>query len=232
MHSRTHNSQFPPIISLQNERKQEEEGSNEEEGMDAEDDPVDDAWPHRDTASTSRQNQHMQYPLSNPSAMNIGSSQSQLANPTSTNFGISQEQLSNMMQSMFKQQMQEQLELHAQTNPKQDRKRKFARCSTTTNVERAVTADEESSGGDSDLEGPYVRQSAQTTRRVLWQRGHQANVPSKVEQIISAATVKSMSEAWKPLCEIGFAIIDDMSEVFAPKYRCTMEQRDYINKCA
>ena len=232
MHSRTHDSLFPPIISLQNERKQEEEGSNEEEGMDAEDEQVDDAWPHRDTASTSRQNQHMQYPLSNPSAMNIGSSQSQLANPTSTNFGISQEQLSNMMQSMFKQQMQEQLELHAQTNPKQDRKRKYARCSTTTNVERAVTADEESSGGDSDLEGPYVRQSAQTTRRVLWQRGHQANVPSKVEQIISAATVKSMSEAWKPLCEIGFAIIDDMSEVFAPKYRCTMEQRDYINKCA
>ena len=223
MHSRTHDSLFPPIISLQNERKQEEEGSNEEEGMDAEDEQVD----HED-----EQVNDMQYPLSNPSAMNIGSSQSQLANPTSTNFGISQEQLSNMMQSMFKQQMQEQLELHAQTNPKQDRKRKFARCSTTTNVVRAVTADEESSGGDSDLEGPYVRQSAQTARRVLWQRGHQANVPSKVEQIISAATVKSMSEAWKPLCEIGFAIIDDMSEVFAPKYRCTMEQRDYINKCA
>jgi hypothetical protein len=129
---------------------------------------------------------------------------------------------------MFKQQMQEQFELHAQTNPKQDRKRKLARCSTTANVERAVNA----SGNESDLEGPYDRQSAQTARRVLWQRGHQANVPSKVEQIISAATVKSMSEAWKPLCEIGFAIIDDMSEVFAPKYRCTMEQRDYINKCA
>jgi hypothetical protein len=232
MHSRIHDSLSPPIISLQNERKQEEEGSNEEEVMDVEDEQVDDESPHQGTASTSMQNQHVQYPLSNPSATNIGISQSQLSNPTSTNFGISQEQLSNMMQSMFKQQMQEQFELHAQTHPKQERKRKLARCSTTANVERAVNVDEDSSGGESDQEGPYVHQSAQTARRVLWQRGHQANVPSKVEQIISAATVKSMLEAWKPLCEIGFAIIDDMSEVFAPKYRCTMEQRDYINKCA
>ena len=99
-------------------------------------------------------------------------------------------------------------------------------------MESHVDNADDSSAGESDQEGTYVQQSAQTARRILWQRGHQANVPSKVEQLIRAATVTCVSDAWKPLCEIGFAIIDDMTEVFAPKYRCTMEQREYIHKCA
>jgi hypothetical protein len=84
---------------------------------------------------------------------------------------------------------------------------------------------------DADGEVQYVQQSANTARRILWQRGHSANVPSKVQQLIQSATVKNIADALHPLCEIGFAIVEDMSEVFAPKARCTMEQRDYIHKC-
>jgi hypothetical protein len=84
---------------------------------------------------------------------------------------------------------------------------------------------------EADAEVQYVQQSANTARRILWQRGHSANVPSKVQQLIQSATVSNIAEALHPLCEIGFAIVEDVTEVFAPKFRFTMEQRDYIHKC-
>ncbi len=166
--------------------------------------------------------QHVQYPLHNPPATNFG---------MSTNVVMTQEQIENMITARVNQQMQERFELRGSADPPRKRKRKVSRSRATPPVQRHVDASEDSSEGGSDQESSYLNHSAHTARRILWQRGHQANVPSKVQQIIQAATVKSMSEAWKPLCEIGFAIIEDMTEVFAPKYRCTMEQRDYIHKC-
>jgi hypothetical protein len=82
---------------------------------------------------------------------------------------------------------------------------------------------------DWDLE--CVLQSANTARRILWQRGHAATVPSKVRELIEKATVRRVEDAIEPLKTLGFAIIEDMTEVFHPKNRCTKEQRDYIDKC-
>ena len=196
---------------------------DQQSNHDAADDEENDASQHRGTASASGQYPHEQYPLHNPPATNAG---------MSTNFGMSQEEIENMITARVNQQMQARFELQGNADTRRKRKRKVSRSRATPHVERHVDASEESSEGGSDQESSYLNQSAHTARRILWQRGHQANVPSKVQQIIQAATVKSMSEAWKPLCEIGFAIIEDMTEVFAPKNRCTMEQRDYIHKCA
>jgi hypothetical protein len=172
---------------------------------------------HNHNVSTFPECQHVRYPL---------------ANPPSPHLGMSKEQLTNMMQAMVTEQMQQQFALQSNTRQPQKRKRKVSRSRRSTNLKSNDEDAEGSSNSDSDHEGCYVQQSAQTARRILWQRGHQHNVPSKVEQLIRDATVTSMSQAWKPLCKIGFAIIEDMTEVFAPKYRCTMEQRDYIHKCA
>ncbi len=152
--------------------------------------------------------------------------------PPAPNLVMSQEQLANMMQAIVQQQLQQQFGQSNKPRPPQKRKRKVSVARSCTTMDSLDDDAEGSSGGDSDQEGTYVQQTAQTARRILWQRGHQGNVPSKVEQLISAATVTCMADAWKPLCEIGFAIIDDMTEVFAPKVRYTMEQRDYIHKCA
>ena len=56
-------------------------------------------------------------------------------------------------------------------------------------------------------------------------------LPSVKHAIIEDATVDSVAEAHGPLSTYGFAIIRDMTEVFAPKSRCTREQRDFISKC-
>ena len=82
---------------------------------------------------------------------------------------------------------------------------------------------------ESDVE--FVHQSSNTARRILWQRGHAAQMPSAKADIIRRATVTNLKDAYDPLCVLGFAIVEDMTEVFAPKNRCTREQRDFINKC-
>ena len=76
-----------------------------------------------------------------------------------------------------------------------------------------------------------VKQSANTARRILWQRGHAALVPSVVMELIKKATVSRVEDALEPLKTLGFAILEDMTEAFHPKNRCTKEQRDYIEKC-
>jgi hypothetical protein len=81
---------------------------------------------------------------------------------------------------------------------------------------------------DWGMDGSALPMSGNTARRILWQRGHEAQLPSTVRNIIESATVKTMSEALHPLCEYGFAIIEDMTDVFHPKNRCTKEQRDFI----
>ncbi len=76
--------------------------------------------------------------------------------------------------------------------------------------------------------------SSGTARRKIWQRGH-ANYgredTSKVRELIQKATVTRLQDALDPLQTLGFAILDDMTEAFAPRNRCTMEQRAFIQKC-
>ncbi len=62
-----------------------------------------------------------------------------------------------------------------------------------------------------------VKQSANTARRILWQRGHAATVPSKVRELIQKATVSRVEDALEPLKTLGFAILEDMTEAFHPK---------------
>ena len=76
---------------------------------------------------------------------------------------------------------------------------------------------------DWGMEGSALPMSGNTARRILWQRGHETQLPSTVRNIIESATVKTMSEALHPLCEYGFAIIEDITDVFHPKNRCTKE---------
>jgi hypothetical protein len=83
-------------------------------------------------------------------------------------------------------------------------------------------------GDDWGIEESTLPMSGNTARRTLWQRGHETILPSTVRNIIQSATVKTMSEALHPLCEHGFAIIEDVTDVFHPKNRCTKEQRDFI----
>ena len=102
---------------------------------------------------------------------------------------------------------------------------------------KVKSEDQQSSGvleddkdDSSDSSADSYQQSATTARRILWQRGHQANLPSKVQQIIRDATVSCIQDALRPLQDIGFAIVQDFTTVFHPKHRCTAEQKDFIHK--
>jgi hypothetical protein len=91
--------------------------------------------------------------------------------------------------------------------------------------------EDEDANDDVDSDVEFVHLSCNSARRILWQRGHAAQLPSAKADIIRRATVANLADAYDPLCQLGFAIIEDMTEVFAPKNRCTREQRDYIEKC-
>jgi hypothetical protein len=108
------------------------------------------------------------------------------------------------------------------------RKRRVTRKRVPVKVEKHVD-EEDNDEVDPDVE--FVHLSPNTARRILWQRGHAAQLPSAKADIIRRATVANISDAYDPLCQLGFAIIEDMTEVYAPKNRCTREQRDFINKC-
>ena len=82
--------------------------------------------------------------------------------------------------------------------------------------------------GELEVEDYFVSQSANTARRILWQRGHAATVPSVVDEMIRDATVSTLTAALATMREYGFAIIHDMTEVFAPGNRCTAQQRDFL----
>ena len=127
-----------------------------------------------------------------------------------------------------KQEMQQRgmVEQPASRPPK--RKRRVSQKRVPVKVEK-LSEDADDEEISSDVE--FVQQSSNTARRILWQRGHAATLPSTKADIIKRATVATVAEAYHPLCELGFAIISDMTEVFAPKNRCTREQRDFINKC-
>jgi hypothetical protein len=102
---------------------------------------------------------------------------------------------------------------------------------STANKQNKFNVDSDGNSSDSDEDVKVVEHTPNTARRILWQRGHGSLLPSTVRGIIAEATVRTMAEARVPLQQLGFAIIEDITEVYAPKNRCTKEQRDFIHKC-
>ncbi len=96
---------------------------------------------------------------------------------------------------------------------------------------KPIKAEDDDSDLSSQSDGEPIQQTASTARRVLWQRGHAAFLPSVKRQIIEDATVDCVADALTPLCEFGFAIVNNVNEAFHPKHRLTREQRDFIHKC-
>ena len=124
-------------------------------------------------------------------------------------------------------------QLYDSLKPLSTKKRKRAGRKKIVKVEKVTTTPGlHVSGSDSDSSVEILHTvGPNTARRILWQRGHNAMLPSVKHAIIEDATVDSVAEAHGPLSTYGFAIIRDMTEVFAPKNRCTREQRDFITKC-
>ena len=114
------------------------------------------------------------------------------------------------------------------------RKRAKARilASVKARTEAHPVSESEHQGSDDDVEPEvedyFFTQSANTARRILWQRGHAATLPSVVNEMIRDATVNTLPAALATMREYGFAIIADMTEVFAPGNRCTAQQRDFL----
>jgi hypothetical protein len=108
---------------------------------------------------------------------------------------------------------------------------KFKKQKETHGGEEAESDDEDGEDVFGNWGVEYVPQTGNTARRILWQRGHAATTPSKIRELVEQATVKRVEDALEPLQTIGFAILDDISEAFAPRNRCTKEQRDFIKKC-
>ena len=136
--------------------------------------------------------------------------------------------------SMIERLVQQELDRRGSLNlaPKPShRKRKRAAKRKHVKLEKVSDEGPRNEDSDSDSSVEFLQNSANTARRILWQRGHNAMFPSMKKQIIEDATVDSVAEAHGPLQEFGFAIVRDMAEAFAPKNRCTREQRDFITKC-
>jgi hypothetical protein len=156
-----------------------------------------------------------------------GSTQGGAVDPSSHPRNNFQTDFKNMIQSM----VQDELKKRSKEKevPKQPATKKRKRGGKKKHVKEEKLSD---SGSDSDSSVELLRViGANTARRVLWQRGHNTMLPSVKRAIIEAATVDSIAEAHEPLMTHGFAIISDMTEAFAPKNRCTREQRDFITKC-
>ena len=148
---------------------------------------------------------------------------------------VAPEHILAMFQGMFQQQQQQQQQQIMQLQAMQAqsggiRKRKHADDSSA-NKQKKFNGDSDDNSSDSDEDVKVVEHTPNTARRILWQRGHGSLLPSTVRGIIAEATVRTMAEARVPLQQLGFAIIEDMTEVYAPKNRCTKEQRDFIQKC-
>jgi len=139
-----------------------------------------------------------------------------------------QEDLLAYVQVMVQKEMAKQQQ-EMQVPPTKKRKRAARR--KPVKVEKLENEGSSHDDTDSESSVEVIEKSASTARRILWQRGHNAILPSMKEQIIMNATVDSVAEAHGPLYEYGFAIVRDMTEAFGPKNRCTREQRDFITKC-
>jgi hypothetical protein len=133
------------------------------------------------------------------------------------------DQLMAMFQGFFTQQQQLQL---SQLNQQPNAQFKYA-----NKPKRKRDDESEGNSSESDEDVKVEKNTPNTARRILWQRGHSALLPSTVRGIIAEATVRTLAEARAPLQELGFAIIEDMTDIYAPKNRCTKEQMDFIHKC-
>jgi hypothetical protein len=69
-------------------------------------------------------------------------------------------------------------------------------------------------------------------RRLNWQKGRQDwSRPSKQKKEIEKVTCDTLAEVYVCMRKYGWAILRDLTEVFAPSSRFTREQQNYINKC-
>jgi len=147
----------------------------------------------------------------------------------STNMHVLPPPPPNDQQPLYlKQDTQQQVVKVEETAVAKKRKRRGTRMRVPPKVDKH---EDEDANDDVDSDVEFVHLSCNSARRILWQRGHAAQLPSAKADIIRRATVANLADAYDPLCQLGFAIIEDMTEVFAPKNRCTREQRDYIEKC-
>jgi hypothetical protein len=77
------------------------------------------------------------------------------------------------------------------------------------------TEDADDEGADSDVE--LVQQSSNTARRILWQRGHAATLPSTKADIIERATVSTVADAFNPLCSLDLQLLVACLKCLRPK---------------
>jgi hypothetical protein len=69
-------------------------------------------------------------------------------------------------------------------------------------------------------------------RRLNWQKGRQDwSRPSKQRKVIEQVTCDTLAEVYVCMRKYGWAILRDLTDIFAPSARFTREQRDYISKC-
>ena len=69
-------------------------------------------------------------------------------------------------------------------------------------------------------------------RRMNWQKGRQDWArPSKIKSQIEKVTCETLAEVYVCMRKYGWAILRDLTEVFAPSARFTREQQNFINKC-
>ena len=84
-------------------------------------------------------------------------------------------------------------------------------------------------GTDYDDEESTVSENSK--RRVNWQKGRQDWArPSKTKKEIEKVTVDTLAEAYVCMRKYGWAILRDLTSVFAPSARFTREQQNYISK--
>ncbi len=69
-------------------------------------------------------------------------------------------------------------------------------------------------------------------RRLNWQKGRQDwSRPSKLKKELEKVTCDTLAEVYVCMRKYGWAILRDLTEVFAPSARFTREQQNFINKC-
>ena len=69
-------------------------------------------------------------------------------------------------------------------------------------------------------------------RRLNWQKGRQDwSRPTKQKKVIEQVTCDTLAEVYVCMRKYGWAILRDLTEIFAPSSRFTREQQNFINKC-
>ena len=91
--------------------------------------------------------------------------------------------------------------------------------------------DAKSSYIGTDFDAEESSTSENSKRRINWQKGRQDwSQPSKIKKEIDKVTVDTLAEVYVCMRKNGWAILRDLTSVFAPSARFTREQRNFINK--